>query len=471
MVKKYSKNILPSYFYPQQKEALGKLSKFLNSNDLEFTLSGYAGTGKTFLLNYFVNKICNVSVCPTAPTHRAVREVEKSLNKKGRTLQSLLGLRPNLDLNNFDISNPSFKVKGNVYIKNYKLVIIDEASMINDNLYNFLLDNAKKYNVKLLYVGDPLQLPPIQKGATSKHGSKAFKVKNGYNLTEIVRQEKGNPLLELFPLIRSDVINNTRTFLNYIINNRYNIKNDIGYEVVNEFKFKEYIQNEYNELIKNKQIDKFRILSFTNDSVESHNQFVRNNVIHNNSEILTKDDVLTSYTTIVDEFLSPIITNSDDYIIENIREYVNHYDIKTYAVNLVNNNTKISTKTIQIVDHSDESLLTYYKHLNKLHKDALNAHHTERVKKWVQYYSFKDELLTMISFPLGKSTLKKDIDYGYAITIHKSQGTTFDVVFVDLTNILYYVKYGKLIPRKLDIIARLIYVAISRARNKVIIKL
>ena len=472
MTLKHSKYVLPNIFYPQQKEALEFLRQFLNSNELEATLSGYAGTGKTFLLDYFVNKMCNVSVCPTAPTHRAVRQVEKSLNKRGRTLQSLHGLRPNLDISNFDISNPQFDPRGNTYIKNYKLVIIDEASMITDSIYELNLKRAKEFGVKILYIGDPLQLPPVQKGKTSKTGSKAFSVKNIFNLTQIVRQEEGNPLLELFPLIRYDVANNTRTFVEHIIKNRRNIKDNTGYEVVNDKTFNNYLLEDYRETIANKQVDKFRILTFTNDSVKKHNAFVRNKIIHNNTQILTKDDVLTSYTTIVDEFLSPVVTNSDDYVIENIREYINPNDVKTWAVNLKNTSTNLPTNTIQIVDHKDKSFIKYYKLLKELHNEALNSHRSDRAKKWVKYYTTKEELLTMVQFPLyNKQMVKKDIDYAYAITIHKSQGTTFDTVFIDLTDILYKNYNGKLYKRRLDILNRLIYVAISRARNKVIIKL
>ena len=83
----------------------------------------------------------------------AVRVAEANIGVKGSTIQKLLGLRPNLDLKDFDINNPQFDPLGNVYIKNYKLIIVDEASMINRSLYNFIKAESKKYNVKILYVG------------------------------------------------------------------------------------------------------------------------------------------------------------------------------------------------------------------------------------------------------------------------------------------------------------------------------
>lgn len=465
--------INPPGFGEQQIEAINRLKVFMDSDELEFTLSGYAGTGKTYLLKYFIQHVCNVSVCPTAPTHKAVRVIEKALNRKGKTLQSLHGLRPNLDLVNFNITNPQFDPKGIEYIKNYKLVIIDEASMISNDIYELNLRRAKQYKVKILYVGDPLQLPPVQNDIRT---SKVFNVKNTYNLTQIMRQEEGNPLLELFPLIRKDVINGTKDFIKHIFYNRENIQDNTGYKVVNEINFKKEILDYFNHDNLKTNLDYSRILAYTNKKVKDNNDYVRTKLINPSYELITIDDILTAYTTIVDEFNYPIITNSEDYYVESVRPYVNNFDIKTYAVNLRSVYDNRITNTLQIVDHNDESFKTYYKILNHLHNAAINAHKSERAVKWVSYYKFKEQMLTMISFRLnesnGNALVKKDIDYGYAITTHKSQGSTFDNVFIDLQDIIYYNNNGSLKKRHdTNIINRLIYVALSRAKNKVIMKL
>ena len=63
----------------------------------------------------------------------------------------------------------------------------------------------------------------------------------------------------------------------------------------------------------------------------------------------------------------------------------------------------------------------------------------------------------MQSLELNGSKLTKDLDYGYAMTVHKSQGGTFDRVGVDLGNL-------KTCKDK-NLMRRLIYVAISRAKD------
>ena len=468
--------ITPIGFGEDQIEATNRINKFLNDPDeYEFTLSGSAGTGKTHMLKWIVNNLCNFPVCPTAPTHKAVRVIEKTLNRKGKTLQSLHGMRPNMDLSTFSISNPKFDPKGIEHIKSYKLVIIDEASMITDSIYELNKSRAKQYGTKILYVGDHLQHNPIQ---TSKAKGKVFtEVKNKYTLNKIMRQEEGNPLLELFPLIREDIIKGTSKFLEYIFLNRSNMIDNVGYKLLPENKFNDEL-DEYFELNRiTTDLDYARVIAYTNKMVGVNNQYIRNKLLDSPKDILVKQDILTSYTTFVDEFNYPIIINSEDYYINTIRPYVNHLDIKTYAINLQSAFDGRLTNTIQVVDHTDKSFATYYKILNHLHKEATSANKTDRGSKWKAYFKFKESILCMISFPLDDSNnnqiVKKDIDYAYSITSHKSQGSTFKNVFIDLRDMLYYqTKTGKYRKRfDMDMVNRLIYVAMSRASNKVIMKL
>ena len=461
--------------FPDQSKAINELKKFISDPKmLEFTLAGSAGTGKTYLLKYFINNVCNFAVCPTAPTHKAVRVIEKALNRKGKTLQSLHGLRPNMDISNFNIANPQFDPRGVEYIKDYRLVIIDEASMITDDMYELNHRRAVQYGTKILYVGDPLQLSPIQ---ANKSNGKVFNVKNKYVLTQIVRQEEGNPLLELFPLIRNDVHTQGDSMLQHIYINRDNIVGDTGYKLLSEVNFNKYLDKYFTlDQLKN-NLDYARVIAYTNEAVGKNNQYIRNKLLKSPKEVLTQDDILTSYTTIVDEFNYPIIINSEDYYINTIRPYINHFDIKTYAVNLQSAYDDRLTQTIQIVDHKDKSFKKYYQILNHLHYEAINATKSDRAKKWVAFYKFKESMLTMVGFPLNEHNnfqmVKKDIDYGYAITAHKSQGSTFDNIFMDLRDIMYYKpktgNYRKRFDK--DMINRLIYVAMSRASNKVIMKL
>ena len=63
----------------------------------------------------------------------------------------------------------------------------------------------------------------------------------------------------------------------------------------------------------------------------------------------------------------------------------------------------------------------------------------------------------------------RDLDYGFALTSHKSQGSTFDTTFVDVRDIVYD-KYGHPYNDAEEINRRL-YVACSRSKNKLYLKL
>ena len=192
-----------SQLYPGQQQAIDKLSDWYFSNELECTVEGPAGCGKSYIIRYFLDNIVDKSYTVTAPTHKALRVLESMVGRKGMTLHSLHGLKPNIDLQNFDIENPQFDPLNPSKIQNYNLVVIDECSMINKDLFQLNRNRATTYNVKILYVGDSLQLPPVNEEISLTFAT----VKNKVVLTDIVRQEEGNPLLELFSLLRDDIKN------------------------------------------------------------------------------------------------------------------------------------------------------------------------------------------------------------------------------------------------------------------------
>ena len=77
-------------------------------------------------------------------------------------------------------------------------------------------------------------------------------------------------------------------------------------------------------------------------------------------------------------------------------------------------------------------------------------------------------LLTNIVNRQGQLLYSRDLDYGFAMTSHKSQGSTFDTVFVDVNDIVFD-KRGE-IYANVEEINRRLYVACSRCRNKLYLK-
>jgi hypothetical protein len=459
-----------------QLQAIDFLNSFISSKERLALLKGYAGTGKTYILKHFLSHYYKGNCCVTAPTHKAVRVIESVLNRKGKTLQSLLGLRLNTDLENFDIASPQFDPLGEDHIKYYNLIIIDEGSMINPGLDNLIRLKSQQHNVKVLIVGDFCQLPPIKCII-----SPTSNITNNFELTEIIRQKESNPLLNLLDLIRNDIIFGTNTFHPFLIKERSNILNHEGYILLNDIDFKTAILKYYKHERFFKNVDFIRSVAWTNNCVSKWNKFIRDNIFDNPKEILHDKDLLTSYTTIVDEFNSPIIINSEDYLISTLRGYTDSVGITNYGVNLLNviNHNEdgiisgLETSTIKIVNpHNKQGFTKFYNTLSTLHQRAINSNPTNRKMNWRNYYNFKNDHLCMFSFKLGNNNdnafVKKDLDYGYALTVHKSQGSTYDNIAIDLEDIMF--NRSEYAPNKL-LRDKLIYVALSRAKNIAIIKL
>lgn len=143
--------------YAAYKELIAFIDAPYDVKDYKRALIGAAGTGKTYLLEKVIRN-CKYSfsvIGLAAPTHKAVRVLSDSIRNvlSVHTLQSDLGLRLNFDVDKFDINNPPFDPKGKVKIKNYRLYIIDEASMINRDLCMFLEKICKENQCKIIYVG------------------------------------------------------------------------------------------------------------------------------------------------------------------------------------------------------------------------------------------------------------------------------------------------------------------------------
>ena len=462
--------------YPSQERAVQQLEDWYKSNELFCTLEGYAGTGKTFIMKYFIENIIDKTWTISAPTHKALRVLENTVNHKGKTLHSLLGLKPNVDLTTFDPTNPQYDQLSDLKIVNYKIVLLDECSMVNTGLFNRITKVCANHKIKVLYIGDSLQLPPVKENMSPTFAT----IKRKVVLDTIVRQEEGNPLLELFSLIRYDIQNKGNTFFNYIINNRSNIINDRGYELLYREDFKSkcieeigsesFIGNNKKGIPPN--TDYIRILSYTNNNVLNWNQYVRNNLLGDNLPVVCMNDLFTSYNTIMNEFSEPIILNSEDYIIYELIDYVSDEGIKTFGVNLQSMYDERKTDPFLIVDHTDASFNLYKRVLQTLYINGL-----KRIGGgWKAYYNFKNRFLTLIPVVIhdaygNEKVIKKDIDYGFGLSVHKSQGSTFDNVAVDLTDITWY-QSSKGYKKAYDINMRnrLIYVALSRARKKAILK-
>lgn len=467
-------------FTKDQNNAYIELINFINSpynpNDFKRALTGPAGTGKTYLVKALI-KNCNLSYSQiglAAPTHKACRVLAGSIgitNVKTNTLQSDLGLRLNFDVEKFDISNPPFDPKGRIKIGEYKVYIVDESSMINRGLCTFLEKTCKSKGCKLIYIGDSSQLAPV-----GEKYSPAFKGIKCFNLTQIVRQEEDNPVKYLLSLLRYDIEHKTFNFLQHIsrVREQFDEFNTKGYKICNSQEFGEIVAINFNDEELTRNVDFAKVIGYTNMCVSSWNKFIRNSIIQDaEKSVITKNDLIISYTTIVNQFNEVVIANSEEYILQDVVNYVHPtYELKGFLVRFIAIHGGKVTTPLFILDHKDNFTISKYVQISDSMINAAKSSSLKlRAQKWRDYFTFKESclLLTNIANPVtGSIIYSRDLDYGFSLTAHKSQGSTFDTALVDVNDIVYN-KYGQPYPDAEEINRRL-YVACSRCRSKLYLK-
>ena len=450
------------------------IAKPFNSGNYIVGLTGAGGTGKTFVTDFIIrNCKYSLSVIQCAsPTHKACRVFSQAIGGKPvNTIQSVFGFRLDLRLEDFNPHSPQFNPMSKPKLDNIKLLIIDEASMLPAKLVTYICNICKNLQIKIIFIGDSYQLAPVNEKKSIAFDRCAVV----YELTQIVRQGEQNPILELLTILRNDIKNKTYNFIQYLSQNiglsKYNELGE-GFSIVNPEAFKNIVDMSFMNEEYTKNIDMFRIVAYTNNCVAGWNNYIRNSIISDaDKNIITKNDLIMSYETIVNEFNEVIINNSEEYIIKDIVNYIDEkHGFKGFLVKfqLVHGGT--ITRPLFIIDHRDRfTILKYVKTIDELIKSAKSATGGTRAARWKEYYAFKKKYLIAANITNNQGLIlySRDIDYGFSITAHKSQGSTYENVFVDVNDAVFD-KNGHIYNNQDDLLRRL-YVACSRAKKELIL--
>lgn len=418
---------------------------FKGEDDYFITLSGYAGTGKTTVMNIILQNLRHKKVVVSAPTHKAKKVIAKSTNRPAETIQKLLGLRPNVEIEDFNPNKPIFMQLAEETIQYYQILVIDEASMLNSAIIDLIYEKAVKHKVKVIFMGDKYQLPPVNEKI-----SKVFLLTNIVNLETIVRQSNSNPNQKLIEIARNDVRDETDNIMQYITDIKIDINEDEGFKRLEKTEFYNATVEKYYDAEYNQNPDIVKTIAWTNKTVKVLNRYIRSKIIESN-ELIEVGDILMGYKSITKEiktppYYIPIIENSADYIVTQVRIIDNvilGVKLKGYSVEFKDCSLPV------FILHPDS-----YEDFIKEYNTRLNIGKTQR--RWKQFYDFKDPICLFedIIDEHGSLVASKDLDYGYAITVHKSQGSTYENVSILLSDLL---KNRTASERR-----KLIYVALSR---------
>lgn len=212
-----------------QETALTKLEAFLAGPLQVFMLKGYAGSGKTTILKGLVDylKSTQKDFAMMAPTGRAAKVIREKTGQEAFTVhKSIYTFEELEEVHEGDSFYYYYKIRNNIDVIN-KIFIVDEASMLSDSksegeffrfgtshlladLISYTRVNHENVNSKIIFVGDPCQLPPV-----TDNSSKAFDsdyLKNVYNISseevemkEVKRQGNDSGVIKAASRMRASI--------------------------------------------------------------------------------------------------------------------------------------------------------------------------------------------------------------------------------------------------------------------------
>lgn len=417
----------------EQEKVLEMLKTFVTERkDPACLYYGSAGTGKSILVNYFINwcEQKNISYTLCAPTHKAALVLSRYTNRDAITLHKLLSLSPKIDIFALDFNNLMFYSKGYSADMPYKGVIIcDESSMINDDLYDVLLTKAKEFDNQIVFTGDFCQLQPVKQ----EYITKVSHIEPRMELTKIWRQADKNGLIPILQTLRTHSINH--------------FDNSIGEQgsLVVTHDMKEFLstaKSQFKKAFQNSDILHTKILCYTNDRVRAYNQAMHKAMFGTDKEYY-RGEFLVGHENL--EFNHVKFYNSMDYIIvtdpcETIIHIPYFGQMPGIRMELYDSLTKTS-ENISILSRniSKDYIEALTCKIEDYRQQAVSWAPINKAKAsfyWKKYFEMMGSFTTPIDLYYdGRLVRKKSFDYSYAISTHKSQGSTFNNVLVDIKNI------------------------------------
>lgn len=456
-----------------QRHALEKLHAFLESEDQVFILQGYAGSGKTTLLKgivTFINEL-KKSFVVMAPTGRAAK-ILRDKTGFGQTIHreiynfeelEIIQDKENTDDHSFHYYFPIRKLEnqGNVFI-------VDEASMIssresNNELYTFgtniLLNDLLTFskipfaNNKIIFVGDPAQLPPVGDNESKALMPEYFEQLNiktqTAKLQQVVRQQE-NLILSNAIKIRKTLETTVRNEFSFdyddtnfikiqsenlaqLFSEKYPLP-ELGQGVIIAYSNAQCLQ--YNNSIREKifpqqpNVTVGDILLINQNNYHAYGVELRNGemakVMEVDNNVIRRENIPV-YETINGKRVKKHITLHFREVkirVENYQEEINCLIIDS-LLNSPNRDLSISEMKALYIDFVMRFQEQQKKREEEEEEEVGEAGETREEKKKIGSEEFKNQLRQDPYF----NALR--VKYGYAITCHKAQGGEWKTIFID----------------------------------------
>lgn len=541
----------------EQKKIYDNMLEFVKSNkSKELLLIGYAGTGKTTLVAKFINDLIKTKLCKkivmAAPTHKAVNIAKSKLfgNKKDADeLDKIINIMTIHRLLNYQSyvgqEGEKFFARGKIdpNWSIYDLVVVDECSMLSNQIISDIKDqltNPLNPNVKVIYVGDPAQLPPVNQAESkifdnsikslvldkiirtsnqkimdlsNSHRKWIFSKKiddiphigefesESVKLFSTANKETKKWLDEFVSILKS---NGKKKKVSEFDEGIYNIEN---MDNISKSSTSSQLDDKIIALDHSRMLDNHNnniILTWTNKKSNLYNQYVREKIFgkkdlaqYEIGEILIFNDFHRKEFVFEESNNLDINPETKSKKVDFVSFYTSE-QVKLIGLNQINYKLKeLKFKTNNnITPELNDKFKKYYKKINKLLDSELKVYemgvqkivdlmedkvvvpiynilslHPDSEKKYFEIneeiekliIKLKSSCYELINQTKESNNMKKcdlqaevekkinklykeyqsnivdcfaQLNYGYCITVHKSQGSTFKNVFIDMNDIL-----------------------------------
>jgi exodeoxyribonuclease-5 len=412
----------------QQRDVFAMLENFLPSTNADdcFILKGYAGTGKTTLISALVKVLPRLKLKSVllAPTGRAAKVITNYSGKKAFTIHKKIYRKK-------VAASPEMNfVLGDNIMEN-TLFIVDEASMISDQVHDYsrqsLLQDLISYvyngkNCKLMLVGDTAQLPPvgsdISPALDKLFVSEQFRLNVfTYELTDVVRQEKESGILFNATQLRELVRKGEEVFPKFNIKGYKDIFRMTGERLVEGLN---YAYDKYG-------MENTIVICRSNKNANAYNQNIRNRILYREEELSGGDHIMivrNNYFWLKPEDNSgDFIANGDIARIRKVRRIEEQYGFR------------FAELVIELLDYPDEEPLSCKVMLDTLYSETPSLSNADN-KRF--YEAVLQDYMHIENKKFRMEELKKDpyynalqIKFAFAVTCHKAQGGQWPAVFID----------------------------------------
>lgn len=402
-------------------------------------LSGYAGTGKTFLMKRIAQSFQGRTVF-TAPTNKAVRVLRDALTDdhykpECSTLHSLLGLQ----LSATGAIKELVKPDDEKDLSNFRLLVVDESSMVSEELASYLLQVAANKNLFLLFVGDFAQLPPVGEKHCPILNIFTGKLDSVWVLEKVMRHD--NEILVRATAARNAILKPYGSTLKIALGVRSTaLRSELEVQTFSAEHFKQVLEEHLRTRPGDFTTpDQCKILAWRNKAVDTANAIVRRHLFDEpEQKWLVGDRVAVQEPprNLEGKIFAAV---EDEGTVTAVDE----------ALHPAESGLKIWYLSVTTDQNQQKVFMLLHEDSEKFYQQELERKRQAAVidrSKWKAFWAFKE--------------IVHSLRHSYATTVHKSQGSTYNTAYVLAKDIF--------VNRNPEEARKCFYVAVSRAKSKLI---